>query len=108
MLAKSHDSNRQYASEILSILLHNSSANAEKLLQADGVDSLLRIVSVCDLVGTELTRSQQYQGRDPVDGEEEEFMENSFDCLCSVTALTDGKRAFEEAEGVELMILLMK
>jgi beta-catenin-like protein 1 len=46
MLRPAHDSNKQYASEILSILLQNSPANVTKVAEAGGIDSLLRILSV--------------------------------------------------------------
>jgi len=46
MLRPAHDSNRQYAAEILSILLQSSPANIDKLISTKGIDSLLRILSV--------------------------------------------------------------
>lgn len=46
--------------------------------------------------------------KDPADGEETEFMENTFDCLCSALAQPEVKRDFVEAEGVELMLIMMK
>lgn len=35
-------------------------------------------------------------------------MENIFNCLCSLLAEPELKQAFLEAEGVELMVILMK
>jgi len=35
-------------------------------------------------------------------------MENIFNCLCSLLAEPEMKTAFLEAEGVELMVILMK
>jgi beta-catenin-like protein 1 len=46
MQQKAHDSNRQYSSEMLSILLQNSPANVDQLLDAKGMDALLMILSV--------------------------------------------------------------
>lgn len=40
------DSNAQYASEILSILLQSSPSNASKVAEQKGVDTLLMILSV--------------------------------------------------------------
>lgn len=51
---------------------------------------------------------QQYRRSDPTDPEEEEFMENSFDALCSALAEPELKASFLEAEGVELMVICMK
>lgn len=53
---------------------------------------------------------QQYRKKDPGDSEEVEFMENVFDALCSLLSEESGagKKAFVEAEGVELMIIMMK
>jgi beta-catenin-like protein 1 len=51
---------------------------------------------------------QEYRQRDPVDGEEEEFMESSFSSLCALVTPAKGKAVFLEDEGVELMIFIMK
>ncbi|KAG5247214.1 beta-catenin protein [Salix suchowensis] len=61
------DSNKQYAAEILSILLQNSEANQKK-----------------------------------------EMVENLFDCLCCLLMPLENKERFVKAEGVELMIIIMK
>lgn len=60
-----------------------------------GVDTLLQVLS-------------QYRKKDPEDSEELEFMENVFDTLCSILAEPEIKKAFLEAEGNELMVLIMK
>jgi beta-catenin-like protein 1 len=51
---------------------------------------------------------KRYRKKDPANGEEVEFMENIFNCLCSLLAEPEMKKAFLEAEGVELMVILMK
>lgn len=51
---------------------------------------------------------QQYRRRDPVDADEEEFMENVFDALCAALSEPEIKNLFLEAEGVDLMVLMMK
>lgn len=59
--------NKQYAAEILAILLQSSSKNREKFIGLDGVDVLLQLLS-------------QYRKRDPEkDSDEEEYVENMFD-----------------------------
>ncbi|TXT10678.1 hypothetical protein VHUM_02183 [Vanrija humicola] len=95
MSLEAYDSNKQYASEILSILLQSSRANALKVIEMEGVDKLLTILS-------------QYRRRDPREAEEEEFMENTFNCLVSLVSQPEGKEQFVEAEGVELMIMMLK
>lgn len=35
-------------------------------------------------------------------------MENAFDCLCHLVAVVEGKEIFLEAEGIELMVIIMK
>lgn len=52
--------------------------------------------------------AQRYRRRDPKDSEETEYMENLFDALCSALSEPSVKRLFLDAEGVELMIILMK
>ena len=89
------DSNKLYASEILAILLQSSVANQKRLGQLNGVDTLLQAVAF-------------YKSRDPKTSEEEEMLENLFDSLCSVVMPTDNKDRFVKAEGVELMIIIMK
>lgn len=51
---------------------------------------------------------QQYRRRDPVDADEEEFMENVYDALCAALSEPEIKNLFLEAEGVDLMVLMMK
>lgn len=101
------DSNKQYAAEVLSILLQNSPVNANRIAASEGIDTLLMVLSVCCPVSTLLT-PKEYRKRDPADAEESEFMENVFDCLCSIVRLDDYKSAFMDAEGMELMIIMIK
>ncbi|WVZ73006.1 hypothetical protein U9M48_021377 [Paspalum notatum var. saurae] len=89
------DANKQYASEILAILLQNSPANQKRLGQINGVDGLLQAVAM-------------YKSRDPKTSDEEEMLENLFDCLCCVLMPPENKERFVKAEGVELMIIIMK
>ncbi|TVU27597.1 hypothetical protein EJB05_19090, partial [Eragrostis curvula] len=89
------DANKQYASEILAILLQNSPANQKRLGQSNGVDALLQAVAM-------------YKSRDPKTSDEEEMLENLFDCLCCVLMPMENKDRFVKAEGVELMIIIMK
>ncbi|KAK6927797.1 Beta-catenin-like protein 1, N-terminal [Dillenia turbinata] len=89
------DSNKQYASEILAILLQNSTANQKKLGQMNGVDVVLQAVAM-------------YKSRDPKSSDEEEMVENLFDCLCCLLMPLENKERFVKAEGVELMIIIMK
>lgn len=57
----------------------------------NAIDTFLRVLS-------------RYRKKDPDDPEEIEFMENVFDALCSTLAEIEVKKAFFEAEGVELMV----
>ncbi|KIK06662.1 hypothetical protein K443DRAFT_88620 [Laccaria amethystina LaAM-08-1] len=93
--SKTHDENRVYAAELLSILLQNNVDNRIRFAKEDGVELLLKVVS-------------QYRRKDPVDPDETEFMENLFDSLCSVLNEPSIKQLFLSAEGPDLMILMMK
>jgi len=112
--AKSHDENRGYASEVLSILLQDNKANRLLLGAKGGVETLLKVLSVSDrsclgsLVGLIVSSSQQFRKRDPVDADETEFMENIFDTLCSALIESETKRLFLQEEGVDLMVIIMK
>lgn len=46
---KSHDENRSYAAELLSILLQNSTPNRQEFGKKDGVETLLKVLSVSEL-----------------------------------------------------------
>uniref|UniRef100_A0A2P2K8M8 Uncharacterized protein MANES_02G082200 n=1 Tax=Rhizophora mucronata TaxID=61149 RepID=A0A2P2K8M8_RHIMU len=89
------DSNKQYASEILAILLQNSTANQKRFGQMNGVDVLLQAVAM-------------YKSKDPKTSDEEEMLENLFDSLCCLLMPLENKERFVKAEGVELMIIIMK
>jgi beta-catenin-like protein 1 len=43
---KTHDENRSYAAELLSILLQNSTPNRQELGKKDGVEVILKVLSV--------------------------------------------------------------
>uniref|UniRef100_A0A7S3R3A3 Beta-catenin-like protein 1 N-terminal domain-containing protein n=1 Tax=Dunaliella tertiolecta TaxID=3047 RepID=A0A7S3R3A3_DUNTE len=88
------DSNKQQASELLAVLVQGSEKNQKKLGELNGIDVLLQCVAL-------------YKGRDPGTAEEEEFMQDCFDVLCSAMMLPENKQAFVKAEGVELMWLML-
>ena len=93
--AKTHDGNRGYAAEVLAILVQSSRSNRLVLVKADGVDTILRALSA-------------FRRRDPANADETEFMENIFDALCSSLAEPEVREQFQQAEGVDLMVLIMK
>ncbi|KAF9311623.1 hypothetical protein BG003_007193 [Podila horticola] len=92
---KAFDSNKQYCSELLAILMQSSSDNRKRLGELGGIDDLLQLLSV-------------YKRKDPKDPDEIEMMENLFDCLCSTLAEKEIKQLFLEGEGIELMVILIK
>lgn len=61
----------------------------------NGVDALLQAVAA-------------YKSRDPKSPDEAEMLENLFDCLCCLLMPLENKERFVKAEGVELMIIVMK
>ncbi|OCT49558.1 hypothetical protein CLCR_06902 [Cladophialophora carrionii] len=88
--------NRQYAAEILAILLQSNKRNRDRLAQKEGVDALLELVSA-------------YRKRDPEkDSDEEEFAENLFDCLACVVEERFAGEKFVEGEGVELCLIMLR
>ncbi|KAL4421715.1 hypothetical protein ABPG77_002331 [Micractinium sp. CCAP 211/92] len=89
------DSNKQYASEILAILVQQSDANKRKMGSTNGIDAVLQAIA-------------PYRNRDPETTEEEEFVENLFDVVASCLLLEENKAVFVEAEGVELLLLILK
>ncbi|OAL54078.1 DUF1716-domain-containing protein [Pyrenochaeta sp. DS3sAY3a] len=88
--------NKQYASEILSILTQSSRPNRRRTAEANGIEVFL-------------TNLAPYRRDDPEkESSEEEYMENLFNCLSSVTEEPIGKTKFLEAEGVELCLLFIR
>ena len=88
--------NKQYSAEVLAILLQSSLINRARFIELDGVDVLLQLLS-------------PYRKRDPARGtEEEEFVENVFDCITCCVDDTDGKEKLVAAEGVELCLIMLR
>ncbi|KAK4544994.1 hypothetical protein LTR36_003899 [Oleoguttula mirabilis] len=89
--------NKQYAAEVLQVLLQSSPLLRTRLaMDLDGVDLFLQILAA-------------YRKRDPPkDSHEEEYAENLFDALTCVVDEPDGKTKFVEAEGFELCIIMLK
>ncbi|KAI0427661.1 Catenin-beta-like protein [Xylaria sp. FL1042] len=88
--------NKQYAAEILAILVQNSAKNRRKLAGLDAVDIMLQLVA-------------PYRKLDPEKGgEEEEYVENLFEALTCMVDEPEGKNKFVEAEGVELCLIMLK
>lgn len=90
------DGNKQYTAEVLAVILQSGGEAArKKFVQVNGVELMLRAVA-------------PYKARDPETAEEEEFVENAFDVLCAVLMEPGAKKAFVEADGAELMALILK
>lgn len=89
------DANKLYASEILSILLQNTPENRELIGDLDGIDVLLQQLAY-------------YKRHDPSSQEEQEMMENLFNCLCSSLMHHPNKDRFLKGEGLQLMNLMLR
>ena len=88
--------NKQYSAEILAILLQSSSENRASFVSQNGVDICLQLLS-------------PYRKRDPAKGtEEEEYVENIFDCITCCVDDIGGKEKFIEAEGIELCLIMLR
>ncbi|GAA5974869.1 hypothetical protein JCM11641_008404 [Rhodosporidiobolus odoratus] len=128
LVGPEYDQNRFYAAEMLALVLSLPWEVVEGVREArmrvaqedkermNGVDKLLKVISV-------------YRKRDPTSGEEQEFLENCFDALCSCLSSPlppapspspsssfssssspphPVKKAFLTGEGLELLLLLLK
>ncbi|KAH8692368.1 DUF1716 domain protein [Talaromyces proteolyticus] len=88
--------NKQYSAEILAIILQSLPKNRKKFAETGGVDTLLLLLS-------------SYRKRDPEkDSDEEEYVENLFDCLTCVVDEEEGKAKFLESEGIELAQIMLR
>lgn len=88
--------NKQYAAEILGVLLQQSTSIQATLTTLNGIDTLLQLLSA-------------YRKRDPAtDSTESEYAENIFDALTITLSLPAAKYAYLDAEGVELCLIMLK
>ena len=88
--------NKQYATEVLAILFQSSAANRLQFVQQDGIELILQ-------------RLSSYRKRDPLKGtEEEEYLENLFDCITCCVDDSLGKEKFLQAEGIELCLIMLR
>ncbi|KAH0400212.1 DUF1716-domain-containing protein, partial [Aureobasidium melanogenum] len=93
---KSVSQNKQYAAEVMQVLSQASSSVRDRLISLNAIDKLLQLLSA-------------YRKRDPErDSTEQEYAEDLFDTLTILSAPLPGKTAFLEAEGTELMLLMLK
>ncbi|OBZ88806.1 Beta-catenin-like protein 1, partial [Choanephora cucurbitarum] len=92
---KQFDANVGYASEILSILLQDNRDIRLKVGELDGIDILLRALSV-------------YRRKDAEIEDESEMVENYFNAMCLLLNEPENKVRFLESEGIELMVLMLK
>jgi len=90
-----YDDNKLYASEILSILLHNCVENRKVLGEMEAMDSILQQLAY-------------YKRHDPGLAEEVELMENLFDCVCCLLMDPENRERFLTGEGLQLMNLMLK
>ncbi|XP_057370437.1 beta-catenin-like protein 1 [Daphnia carinata] len=89
------DANKLYCSEILSILLQGTPENRQLLGEIDGIDILLQQLAI-------------FKRQDPKTGEEQEMMENLFDCVCSSLIHVPNRDRFLKGEGLQLMNLMLR
>lgn len=89
------DSNKQYTSELLAILMQHSESNQVALGAQGGIDIVLQAIAY-------------YKNRDPQTSDEEEYLENLFDALCTCLMQPRTRKLFLDAEGVELMAIILK
>lgn len=95
MMKMPFDVNKLYCSEILSILLQDTNENRILLGNLDGIDVLLQQLAA-------------YKRHDPSSTEEQEFMENLFNSLCSALMATENRDKFLKGEGLQLMNLMLR
>ncbi|KAF2100993.1 DUF1716-domain-containing protein [Rhizodiscina lignyota] len=104
--------NTQYAAELLTILLQASPSNRLLLLEppsktngkANGSST-----ESTNAIDTLLTLLSPYRRADPSkDSTEEEYVENIFDALTVLMDEAAAKQPFVNAEGVELMLIMLR
>ncbi|KAF1323140.1 Beta-catenin-like protein, partial [Globisporangium splendens] len=99
--------NKLYASEILSILLQSGPQPREIFMKQVDRDSKKTVKQV-DLMDELLQAIALYRKRNPATDEEEEFVENLVNSLCSVLLAPAAQTHFRHLEGLELVLRCMK
>lgn len=89
------DANKLYCSEILSILVQDNDEIRLQIGSLDGIDVLLQQLAI-------------YKRHDPSSSEEQEYMENLFNCLCSSLMAKENRDRFLKGEGLQLMNLMLR
>eukprot|EP00802_Teleaulax_amphioxeia_P005483 Tamp_05487.p1 GENE.Tamp_05487~~Tamp_05487.p1 ORF type:complete len:552 (-),score=176.11 Tamp_05487:184-1839(-) len=93
--SKELEANKLYASEVLSILVANSSANQVRVGLNSGMDRLLGLCAA-------------WKRKDPRDAQEAELILNVFNVVCSALLQPANQVALVEGEGVELMVIILQ
>lgn len=107
--------NKLYASEILSILLQSGAEPQKQFIRLEPVaektddkkKTKVKDAKV-DLLEDLLQAIAPFRKRDPTSEEEEEFVENLVNSLCSVLLLPSAQNHFRRLEGIELVLRCMK
>ncbi|KAF1808649.1 DUF1716-domain-containing protein [Eremomyces bilateralis CBS 781.70] len=95
---KAVSQNKQYAAEILSILLSSSPSTRSSLasVSPNGIDTLLNCLAM-------------YRKSDPSPGSTaSEYFEDLFDALVLALLTPANKAAFQAAEGIELLLIMLR
>lgn len=102
--------NKQYAAEVLAILLQASAKNRQHTLTSPSTITKTNADGgVLDVVDILLQLLAPYRKRDPPkDTNEEEYAENVFDSLTILVDTNRGKSAFVRNEGVELVLIMLR
>ncbi|XP_037948494.1 beta-catenin-like protein 1 [Teleopsis dalmanni] len=87
--------NKLFCSEVISILIQNYEENRLLLGSLEGIDVLLQQLA-------------SYKRHDPSSNEEQEYMENLFNCLCSALLAKENRERFLKGEGLQLMNLMLR
>ncbi|BDA41413.1 beta-catenin-like protein 1 [Coccomyxa sp. Obi] len=89
------DPNKGSVGEVLAVLLQSSQENAQRLTDLNGIDALLQAIA-------------PYKNKLPSSDDETEYVENLFNALCATLMTPKNRQVFVDAEGVELMVLILK
>ncbi|PNS21532.1 hypothetical protein CAC42_891 [Sphaceloma murrayae] len=88
--------NKQYAAEVLQVLLQESALLRRRVISLGGVGTTLQLLA-------------PYRRRDPEENSlEEEYVLNLFNALICLVQENVGKEAFIEEEGVELALIMLR
>lgn len=88
---------RVFASELLATMVQYSEKNQKKFAKLEGVPQMINLIV-----------NMKENANTTIQGTYEEYVNNVFDCICGALMINENREMFSKADGVNIMIDLMR